>query len=120
MVRKYTPYIPQDPSQLVDHLAVMMHDSPKFIDKSGYFPGKNIDTAFHALSESLSLNRFVLGEELYTRLGDMSGRMRAHFEADPEDKTGESRKGRALIQDMSDLLIQRLRQPRQGPPSQSG
>jgi hypothetical protein len=30
--------------------------------------------------------------------------MRAHFEADPEDKTGESSKGRECIWEMEEIL----------------
>jgi len=39
----------------------------------------------------------------------MSDRMRAHFDADPEDKTDDSRKARAIIFEMEDLLDQYAR-----------
>ena len=42
------------------------------------------------------MQRGKLGEALYLKLSAMSDRMRALFEADPEDKTGETRKGRAI------------------------
>ncbi len=49
----YTPYIPQDSSELVDQLGYMMLASPKFEDKTGYFPQWTIDTVFFALNEGL-------------------------------------------------------------------
>jgi len=36
----------------------------------------------------------------------MSDRMRAHFEADPENKTDDTLKGRAIIEQMEELLRQ--------------
>ncbi len=36
----------------------------------------------------------------------MSDRMRALFEADPDDKTGETLEGRKIIQEMEDILRQ--------------
>jgi hypothetical protein len=39
----------------------------------------------------------------------MSDRMRAHFEADPEDKTDDSLKGRDIIVEMENLLKQSVR-----------
>jgi hypothetical protein len=95
----------------------MMLASPTFIDETGYFPEQNIKTAFYALNESLLLNWSTLGDELYARLSEMSGHMRARFEADPNHETGETRRGRALIEDMSDLLIQRIRQSKQAKPT---
>jgi len=83
---------------------MMMLDSPTFIDKTGYFPGRNLEIAFYELNEGLKLLRRRLGEERYLRLRAMSDRMRAHFEADPDDKTGDSLKGREIIHEMEDLL----------------
>ena len=61
MPRKYTPYIPQGKSEIMDQLGSMMLSSPKFEDDSGYFPGKNIDTVFYQLNEGLRLIRKQLG-----------------------------------------------------------
>ena len=36
----------------------------------------------------------------------MSDKVRAHFEADPEDKTGETRSGRDIIYEMEDTVKQ--------------
>lgn len=101
----YKPYIAQTPSELMDLLGMMMLRSPTFQDKMGYFPERNIDTVFYQLNESLSVQRGKLGEERYLQLRSISDKMRAHFEADPEDKTDDSIKGRELILEMEDLLI---------------
>jgi hypothetical protein len=58
------------------------------------------------LREGLNYNRGMLGEERYHELMRMSDRMRAHFEADPEDKTGETLKGCEIIHEMEDILRQ--------------
>ena len=86
-----------------------MIESPLFLDNTGYFPGQNIDTTFYALNEGLKLNREKLGEPLYLQFRAMSDRMRAHFEADPEDKTDDSLAGRDIIDEMQNLLMQRFR-----------
>jgi hypothetical protein len=91
----------------MDQLGMMMLKSPTFVDKMGYFPYRNVDTVFHQLNEGLRLIRGKLGEERYLKLIEMSGRMRAHFEADPEDKTDDSLKGREIIHEMENLLMQK-------------
>ena len=58
------------------------------------------------LHEGLSNVRRTLGEERYHQLMGMSDRMRALFEADPENTTGETRKGRDIIHEMEDILKQ--------------
>jgi hypothetical protein len=61
------------------------------------------------LKEGLRLIRRKLGEERYLELMEMSDRMRAHFEADPENKTDDTLKGRAIIHEMEELLKQKVR-----------
>jgi hypothetical protein len=41
---------------------------------------------------------------LFQKLMAMSDQMRAYFEADPEEKTGEARKGKDLVYDMEELV----------------
>ena len=41
----------------------------------------------------------------------MSDEARVCFEADPEDKTGETRKGKSLILDMEELIRARASKP---------
>ena len=101
---EYNPYIPATIDEILDKLDSMMLSPPRFEDTSGYFPGKNIDTEFFALSEGLRRIRKKLGEENYQTLTVMSERMRAHFEADPEDKTDDAHSGREIILEMSELL----------------
>ena len=107
MSRSYEPYIPKNTGEILDHLAFMMLSSTTFEDKTGYFPEQNIDTAFFSLNEGLKLIQKKLGEDKYQRLIAMSDRMRAHFEADPEDKTEDGLAGRQLIHDMEDILTKR-------------
>ena len=104
MPRNPNPYIPQDLGEVYDYVASMMLRSPTFVDKTGYFPWRNVETTFHALNEGLKRIRPELGEESFSQLAQMSKQMRAYFEADPEKKTGETLKGRELILDMMDLL----------------
>jgi hypothetical protein len=86
---------------------MMMLKSPTFVDRTGYFPGKNLETTFYELNEALRLISGELGEDRYLKLIEMSARMRAHFEADPEDKTDDSLKGREIIREMGTLLRQK-------------
>jgi hypothetical protein len=100
----YKPLIPTDVGDVRALLGTMLVKSPLFLDTSGYFPEKNIDTTFYSLNEGLQVIRPIIGESLYLKLREMSDRMRAHFEADPEDKTDDSLKGRDIIEEMLDLL----------------
>ncbi len=84
----------------------MLISAPKFMDKTGYFPYRNLDYVFRQLNEGLSFNRPTLGEERYHELMRMSDQMRALFEADPEDKTGDTLKGCKIIHEMEDILKQ--------------
>jgi len=102
--RPYEPHIPQSIGEIMDKLGWMMFHAPRFEDDTGYFPGRNLETTFFSLNEGFKAIRNRLGEEHYAALLALSDRMRAHFEADPENKTGEARAGRALIHDMEDVL----------------
>lgn len=101
---KHKIYIPQGVSELLDHLAYIMLKSPTFKDTTGYFPRQNIDTAFLSLNEGLLVIRKKLGEERYATLQAMSDKMRALFESDPEDVTGDARAGRKLVREMEGIL----------------
>lgn len=83
--KPYTPYIPQNISDVMDQLGWMMLNSPKFENNRGYFPERSINTAFFALNEGLKTIRKKVGEENYQVLAALSGKMRTHFKADPED-----------------------------------
>jgi hypothetical protein len=93
----------------MDQSGIMTLKSPTFVDKMGYFPCRNVDTVFYQLNEGLRRIREKLGEKRYRKLMEMSDRMRAHFEADPENKTGDTLKGREIIYEMESLLTQKVK-----------
>lgn len=99
------PYIPQGISAIIDHLGSMMLSAPKFKSRLPWDFEENIDTNFFELKEGLKTVRRQVGEETYARLVALSDKMRAHFEADPEDKTDDCLKGRDCIDEMTELLI---------------
>lgn len=101
---RYIPHIPQNISQMMDHLASMMLGAPSFKDGTGYFPQMNIDTEFYALNEGLLALRKKLGEERYATLKALSDKMRALFEADPESKTGDTKAGLKIIHEMEGIV----------------
>jgi hypothetical protein len=101
----YKSYIPKGIDEIMDHLGYMMLSSPAFVDPD--FIGRNLDTAFSELNEGLRLIRDKLGEERYAKAMELSNQMRAHFEAAPENKTGDSIRGRELILEMEEVLKQR-------------
>ena len=87
MIQRNALYTPQSTDEIIDFLGMMMLSSPTFIDKSGFFASRNVDSVFHALNEALHLVEGKLGEPLYLELREMSDRMRAQFKADLEYKT---------------------------------
>ena len=91
MFPPYKPYIPKGISEIMDYLGMMMLD---------------LEMAFYELNEGLRLIRGKLGEERYRKLMEMSDRMRAHFEADPENKTDDTLMGRDIISEMEAVLMQ--------------
>jgi len=102
-------YLPQDIGELVDFLRSMVLSAPKFLDKTGYFPYQNLDYVFKQLNEGFNCNRPALGDERYHELMRMSDQIRVLFEADPEDKTGDTLKGCKIIHQMEDILKQARR-----------
>jgi hypothetical protein len=98
-------YIPQGISEIIDHLAMMMLHAPTF--EHNFFEDQNVETVFHQLNQALSLIQKKLGPDRYETLVSLSARMRAAFEADPEDRTGEASQGRRLIEQMQVVLIGR-------------
>ena len=100
----HTPYIPKTTGEIYDLLGGMTLESPSFRDQTGYFPEQTIETRFYSLKEGLKNVRKKLGEDAYLRAMEIADQMRAHFEADPEDKTDDSLAGRDLILAMEDIL----------------
>lgn len=99
-------HIAQNIQELLELTSSMLLSAPKFLDRTGYFPYRNLDYVFRELHEGLNHNRRRLGEERYRDLMRMSDQMRALFEADPEDKTGDTLKGCKIIHEMEDILKQ--------------
>ena len=62
MPRSYPAYVPETLSELLDKLGSMILSSPTFLDQTGYFPEKNIDTEFKALDDGMNANRHRLGK----------------------------------------------------------
>ena len=102
-------HAPRDIREILVLLSWVLLKSPQFIEKSGYFQSMSVDYVFGRLKEGLGNVRETLGEERYQELMRMSDRMQAHFEADPENKTGETRKGRDIVYEMEDILRQARR-----------
>ena len=99
-----THYVPQTIGEIIDHLGMMMLSSPRFEDRTGLLPDSSIETVFAELGGGLERVRTKVGEENYDKHTEISARMRAHFEADPEDKTADGIKGRECIHEMEDIL----------------
>jgi hypothetical protein len=97
-------YIPQGIGEISDHLSMMMLSAPRFEDKTGLLPGRSIDTVFTELNEALRAIRSEIGEDNYLTLLALSAKMRAHFEADPEDNSDDGIKGRDCIIEMKNIL----------------
>jgi hypothetical protein len=104
-MRRYKPYIPKDPGELMDQLGFMVLKAPTF--KDDFYVDRNVDTVFLALNGGLSNIRAGLGEELYATLVGFSDQVRAHFEADPTNSNGRTREGRKLLHEMRLILEQR-------------
>jgi len=100
----YTTYVPKEISELLDFLGMMLLSAPTFLDESGYFPRKNLDTVFVALHQGLSNVRAEINEDRFAQLTTLSQRMRTHFEADPNEVTGDTANGCAVIHQMEDIL----------------
>ena len=109
MIPSRAPHTPRDIEEIIDLLGMMMLYSPTFIDQSGFFSGRNVETVFQALNEGLLLVHGECKGGIYNELRTMSDRMRTHFEADPGNETDDTLKGRRLITEITDLLIQYLR-----------
>ena len=97
-------FIPSTIMELREKLSAMFLSAPTFIDKTGHLPFLNLDYVFMQLTQGLTLNRSNLGDGNYAKLMDMTNAMRPLFEADPEDKTGETLQGCKIIHEMEDIL----------------
>jgi len=112
-MRPYKPYIPQTPGEVWDLIGSMVLGAPRFIDSTGYFPGKNIDTEFEALTGGIDAIRKKLGEERYAKLMQMAEQTKNLFLAAADYEAEEAWEGRNLLLEMEDVLneIRRKKPP---------
>ena len=104
IMRPANMHIPKDVQETLILLSWILLNSPKFLDKTGRFPFRNLNYVFQQLQEGLGNIRPTLGDERFEQLTQLSDQIRLHFEADPENKTGETRKGRDIIYEMEKIL----------------
>ncbi len=101
----YKPSPARTLSELVELLSFVAVKAPTFED--AFFVGRNIDTVFEELDQSLSNLQKELGETRYAELVSLSLRAKAAFEADPGNVNGKAREGRVLILQMQAMLRRR-------------
>lgn len=101
---KINLYIPGTFSEIHDLLGSMMLGAPKFIDETGVFWYRDIDSTFYQLTESFGIVRNKLGEERYATLIDLAARAKALFAADPDDSNGKTDEGYKLLYEIEDLI----------------
>lgn len=100
----HEPFIPNGIGEINDMLSAMILGAPTFEDKSGYFPDRNAETEFFALNEGLRRIQRKIGDERYLKVIELSNKAKAHFQADPEDKTEDGIKGRDCLMDIQETL----------------
>jgi hypothetical protein len=105
-MQSYKPYIPQNVDELWDLVGSMVLGAPKFIDTSGFFPGKGIETEYFKLMEGLRLARPELGEERYAKLAEMAERTKAYFVAAADEDADDVWTGRNLLLEMGDIVAE--------------
>jgi len=103
-MRPYKPYIPQTPGEVWDLLGSMVLGAPRFVDNSGYFPDRNIDTEFEALTGGFEAIGKRLGEARYGKLMELAQQAKALFAETAEDDLDRIRAGCGLLFEMEDIL----------------
>ncbi|MBB4839634.1 hypothetical protein HNP52_002703 [Sphingomonas kyeonggiensis] len=98
------PYIPASLSEIYDLLGSMVLDAPTFIDQSGSFPDRNVESRFHQLAGGFELVKAKLGETRYASLVELAAQAKALFADDLEDTNGKTDQGRALLFEIEDII----------------
>ena len=111
--RNPDPYVPETLSEIYDLLGSLYLGAPTFLDDSGYFPGRNIESEFFVLVQSFNKVRTKVGDEQFKQLLDLATRAKALFEGDPADDNGKADEGRKLLLAGEDI-IQSARKRRVG------
>ena len=105
------PYIPCSLSEIYDMLASFVGAAPTMIDKSGYFPERNLDSEFATLVAGFGKVRSKLGEERYAQLIALAARTKQLYADDPDYTNGKTEEGIKLVYEMEDI-IQSVRRKR--------
>ncbi|RZI56812.1 MAG: hypothetical protein EOP94_04060 [Zymomonas sp.] len=98
------PYIPATLSEIDDFLMGTIGYAPTFIDETGIFPDRTIDSEFEHLAAGFELVREKVGEERYTRMCELAVRAKALFAEDPEDTNGKTSEGIKLVYEITNVL----------------
>jgi hypothetical protein len=114
-MRPYTPYVPQTPGEVWDMLGSMILGAPRFLDRTGYFPHRNIDTEFEGLTAGFDVIRKKLGEERYAKLMALAAQAKLLFIDAVEEAPEKERAGRDLLFAMEDILNEIRRRKPPGP-----
>lgn len=109
MPQPFKTYTPQDASELLDLLGMMLLSAPTYIDEEGYFPEQTLETVFEAFYGGLDASRGEIGDERYAQLAALAEEARAHFLADPSDENGRTAQGQRLILEMEAIVEEALR-----------
>jgi hypothetical protein len=104
-------HTPEDIQEVLVLLGWILVKGPRFIEKSGYFQSVSVEYVFDRLKEGLGNVRGRLGEERYQQLMQMSDQIQTLFEADPDDKTGETLQGCKINHQIEDTLRLVRRKP---------
>ena len=96
--------VPGTISELSDLLATIVLRAPELQVGLGFPSYRNLNYIFTQLTLGLDANRARLGEARFLELTRMKDEVRALFEADPDDKTGEMHRGCLMINDMDEIL----------------
>jgi hypothetical protein len=87
-----------------DYVGSMVLGAPRFIDKTGFYPDQDVNSEFFALIEGFKTIQRRLGEDNYQKAVALAQRAKALFEADPDDKTGDTAKGLECLFEIEDIL----------------
>jgi hypothetical protein len=87
-----------------DYVGSMVLGAPRFIDKTGFYPDQDVNSEFFALIEGFKTIQKRLGEDNYQKVVALAQRAKALFEADPDNKTGDTKKGRECLFEIEDIL----------------
>lgn len=106
MTRPYTPVIPQDVGELMDRLAWMMLNVPRFPgnELSVLWPARTLAWTMFELREGLGKIRNKLGEERYFAALSMTDQMELLYKENPEGDGEGTRQARGIIIEMETLI----------------